>query len=171
MDALPEQSYGASASGYGTQYCQESTVQPFRLLSTEESRGLEIQNQLLDNIRAEFQEFPGRRVYTLVEREGIPPSDADRPPATPRVVQEEEDRTSALIPTLPPFHRNFREAHQGENVLVPSDVSRHLDSDRTHRTTSQNFRNQTWSMRQMSREMVEEGEMCKMRERSSPSTQ
>ena len=51
-------------------------------------------------MKAEFQEFPGRRVYTDVEREGTPPPDADRPPAAPRAVQEEEDRTSALIPTL-----------------------------------------------------------------------
>ena len=48
------------------------------LATTEESRGLEIQNYLLDDMKAEFQEFPGRRVYTDVEREGIPPSDADR---------------------------------------------------------------------------------------------
>ena len=67
-----------------------------KLATTEESRGLEIQNQLLDDVN-EFQEFPGRQVHTDVEREGIPPSDADCPPAAP-VVQEEEDRTSALIP-------------------------------------------------------------------------
>ena len=53
---------------------------------------LEIQNQLLDDMKAEFQEFPGRRVYTAVEREGIPPSDADKQPVAPRGVQEEEDR-------------------------------------------------------------------------------
>ena len=52
-------------------------------------------------MKAEFQEFPGRQVYTDVEREGIPPSDADRPPVAPRAVQEKEDRTSALIPTWP----------------------------------------------------------------------
>ena len=106
-----------------------------------------------------------------MEREGIPPSDADRPPAAPRAVQEEEDRTSALIPTLPPVtspppslpeldsesHRSFREALQGENVLVPSDVSSHLDSYRSHHTTSQSPRNQCWSMQPdvLSREMVE----------------
>ena len=33
-----------------------------KFATTEESRGLEIHNQLLDNIKAEFQEFPGRRV-------------------------------------------------------------------------------------------------------------
>ena len=72
-----------------------------KLATTEESRGLEIQNQLLDDMKAEFQEFPGRRVYTDVEREGIPPSDADKQPVAPRGVQEEEDRISALVPTLP----------------------------------------------------------------------
>ena len=82
------------------------------------------------------------------------------PPAAPRAVQEEEDRTSALIPTSPPVtspppslpeldsesHRSFREALQGENAPVPSDVSCHLDSDRSHRTTSQICRDQSWSM-------------------------
>ena len=111
-------------------------------------------------MKAEFQEFPGRRVYTDVEREGTPPSDADKQPAAPRVVQEEEDRTSALIPTLPQVtspppslpvldsdsHHSLREALQGENVPIPSDVSSHLDGDRSHRTTSQNARNQSWSM-------------------------
>ena len=72
-----------------------------------------------------------------MEREGIPPSDADKQPAAPRVIKEEEDRTSALIPTLPQVtslppslpeldsesHHSLREALQGENVLVPSDVS------------------------------------------------
>ena len=105
-----------------------------RLATTEESRGPEIQNQLLDDMKAEFQEFPGRRVYTDVEREGIPPSDAARPPAASRTVQEEEDRTSALIPTLPPVtspspsfreldsesHHSFREAPQGENACSVS---------------------------------------------------
>ena len=99
-----------------------------KLATTEESRGLEIQNQLLDDMKAEFQEFPGRRVYTDVEREGIPPSDADKQPVAPRGVQEEEDRTSALVPTLPQVispppslpeldsesHHSLRETLQGE---------------------------------------------------------
>ena len=72
-----------------------------KLATTEESRGLEVQNQLLDDMKAEFQEFPGRRVYTDVEREGIPPKDVDHPSAAPRAVEEEEDRTSALLPTVP----------------------------------------------------------------------
>ena len=55
-----------------------------KMATTEESQGLEIQNQLLDDMKAEFQEFLGRRVYTDLEREGIPPSDADQPPAAPR---------------------------------------------------------------------------------------
>ena len=142
-----------------------------KLATTEESRGLEIQNQLLDDMKAEFQEFPGRRVYTDVEREGIPPSDADKQPVAPRGVQEEEDRNSALVPSLPQVtspppslpeldsenHHSLREAPQGENVQVPSDVPGHLDSDRSHRTVSQNFRNQSWSMPPdvLSREMKE----------------
>ena len=111
------------------------------------------------------------RVYTDVEREGIPPSDADKQPAAPRGVQEEEDRTSALVlmlpqvtsppPSLPELdsesHHSLREALQGENVQVPSDVSSHLDGDRSHRTASQNLRNQSWSMPPdvFSREMKE----------------
>ena len=47
-----------------------------------------MQNQLLDDMKAEFQEFPGRRVYNDVEREGIPPKDVDRPPTAPRAVEE-----------------------------------------------------------------------------------
>ena len=76
-----------------------------KLATTEESRGLEVQNQLLDDMKAEFQEFPGRRVYNDVEREGIPPKDVDRPPAAPRAVEEKEDRASAsMVPlmTSPP---------------------------------------------------------------------
>ena len=119
-----------------------------KLATTEESRGLEIQNQLLDDMKAEFQEFPGRRVYTDVEREGIPPSDADKQPVAPRGIQEEEDRNSALVPMLsqvtspPPSlpeldsesHHSLREALQGEHVQVPSDVSSRPDSDCSHRT-------------------------------------
>ena len=60
-----------------------------------------MQNQLLDDMKAEFQEFPGRRVYADVEREGVPPKDADRPSAAPRAVEKEEDRASALLPTVP----------------------------------------------------------------------
>ena len=127
-----------------------------KLATTEGSRGLEIQNQLLDDMKAEFQEFPVRRVYTDVEREGIPPSDADRPPVAPRAVEEEENRTSALIPTVPlvtsrppslpeldsESHRSFGEALQSENVLFPSD----MDIDRRHRATSQSSRDQNRSM-------------------------
>ena len=119
-----------------------------KLATTEESRGLEIQNQLLDDMKAEFQEFPGRRVYTDVEREGIPPSDVDKQPVAPRGIQEEEDRNSALVPMLsqvtsPPSslpeldsesHHSLREALQGEHVQVPSDVSSRPDSDCSHRT-------------------------------------
>ena len=51
-----------------------------KLATTEESRSLEIQNQLLDDMKAGFKEIPGRRVYSDVEGEGLPPEDADRPP-------------------------------------------------------------------------------------------
>ena len=57
-----------------------------KLATTEEPRGLEVQNQLLDDMKAEFQEFPGRLVCTDVDR---------------RAVEAEEDRASALIPTVP----------------------------------------------------------------------
>ena len=42
-------------------------------------------------------------------------------------------------------------------MQVPSDVSSRLDSDRSHRTVSQNFRNPSWSMPPdvLSREMEE----------------
>ena len=36
-----------------------------------------------------------------MECEGVPPKDVDRPSAAPRVVEEEEDRASALLPTVP----------------------------------------------------------------------
>ena len=46
-------------------------------------------------------------------------------------------------PSLPELdsesHNSLREALQGEHVQVPSDVSSRLDSDRSHRTVSQNF--------------------------------
>ena len=129
-----------------------------KLATTEEFRGLEIQNQLLDDMKPEFQELPGRRVYTDVEREGVPPADAERVPATPRAAEEEEDSVSAFIPTLPPVtspppslpeidsesQRSFPGAFQNESaaVPVPSDSPSHLDS------TSQGSRHQSWSMPQ-----------------------
>ena len=72
-----------------------------KLATTEESRGLEVQNPLLDDMKAEFQEFQGRRVYNDVEREGVRPKDVDRPLAAPRAFEEEEDRASALLFTVP----------------------------------------------------------------------
>ena len=64
-------------------------------------------------------------------------------------------------PSLPKLdsesHHSLREALQGENVPIPSDVSSHLDGDDSHQTASQNFRNQSWSMPPdvLSREMEE----------------
>ena len=74
-----------------------------KLATTEGSRGLEVQNQLLDDMKAEFQEFPGRRVYTDVDRkrECVRPRDVDPPSGAPRAVEEEEDRALALLPTVP----------------------------------------------------------------------
>ena len=84
-------------------------------------------------------------------------------PAAPRAAEEEEDRISALIPTLPPVtslppslpeidsesQRSFREALQNESATVPvrSDSHSHLDSDRSHHTT-QGSRHQSWSIPQ-----------------------
>ena len=115
-----------------------------KLATTEESRGFEV--------KAEFQEFPGRRVYTDVEREAVPPKDIDRPPAAPRAVEEEEDRASALIPTVPPVtsplpsfpeidlesHQSLRGALQSETAAssVYQSSFSPPSSDRTHRDTS-----------------------------------
>ena len=123
-----------------------------KLATTEESRGLEVQNQLLDDMKAEFQEFPGRRVYTDVEREGIPPKDVDHPSAAPRAVEEEEDRTSALLPTVPILtspppsipeidsesQHSPREALQSEIAASSGShsISSPLSTDRTFRDVS-----------------------------------
>ena len=80
--------------------CGSAAVQ-CKMAPTEEHRGTEIQNQLLDDMKAEFQEFSGRRVFTDVEREDAPPENVHRPTAAPRAAAEEEDRASALIPTVP----------------------------------------------------------------------
>ena len=74
-----------------------------KLATTEESRGLEIQNMLLDDMKTEFQEFPGKRTYTDVEREGDPPADAEHLPSAPRATADDEDRTSAIVPQAPPL--------------------------------------------------------------------
>ena len=52
-------------------------------------------------MKVEFEEFQGVRVCTDVEREGAPLEYADHPPAALRAAAEEEDRASALIPTVP----------------------------------------------------------------------
>ena len=100
-------------------------------------------------MKAEFQEFPGRPVYTDVEREGVPPKDVDRPSAAPRAVEEEEDRASALMPTVPLMtspppslleidlesQQSLRGALQSE--IAASSVSQGPPStDRSHREVS-----------------------------------
>ena len=133
----------------------------WKLATTEGSRGFEIQNQLLDDMKAEFQEFPGRSLYTDVEREGAPPQDVDRPPAAPRTAAEEEYRASALVPTMslsaspPPSlpeldiesQRSLQEALRSEAAAVPvlSSNSSHPISDRGHHTTSQGSRDRSRS--------------------------
>ena len=123
-----------------------------KLATTEDSRGFEVQNQLLDDMKAEFQEFPGRRVYIDVEREGAPPKDVDRPSAAPRAVEEDEDRTSALLPNVPLLtspppsipeidsesQHSLREALQSEiaSSSVPHRISSPLNTDRTYREVS-----------------------------------
>ena len=123
-----------------------------KLATTEESRGLEVQNQLLDDMKAEFQEFPGRPVYTDVEREGVPPKVVDHPSAAPRAVEEEEDWASALLPTVPLMtspptsiyeidlesQQSLRGALQSEAATpsVSQSVSSPLSTDRTHREVS-----------------------------------
>ena len=91
-----------------------------KLATTEESRGLEIQNQLLDDTKAEFQEFPGRRVYTDVDSKESRHWMLTVHHQRPRTVQEEEDRTSALVHILPP-------------VTSPSPSLPELDSE-SHRS-------------------------------------
>ena len=123
-----------------------------KLATTAESRGLEVQNQSLDDMKAEFPEFPGRRVYTDVEREGVPPKDVDRPSAAHRAVEEEEDRVSALLPTvplmtspLPSIPEMYSERQHSlsgalQSEIAASSVSRSisnpLSTDCTHREVS-----------------------------------
>ena len=123
-----------------------------KLATTEESRGLEVQNQLLDDMKAEFQPFPGRRVYTDVERQGVPPKDVDHPSAAPRAFEEEEDRASALFPTVPILtapppsipeinsesQHSHREALQSEIAASSGShsISSSLSADRTFREVS-----------------------------------
>ena len=61
-----------------------------KLATSEESRGLEIQNQLLDDMKTDLQEFPGRRRYVDVESEGPPPHDAGAIPPVSRHPADEE---------------------------------------------------------------------------------
>ena len=110
-----------------------------------------MQNQVLDDMKAEFQEFPGR-VYTDVEREGVPPKDVDRPSAAPRAVENEEDTASALLPTVPILtspppsipeidsesQHSLREALESEIAASSGShiISSSLSTDRTFREVS-----------------------------------
>ena len=47
--------------------------------TTQESRGLEIFNQLLNDMCVDLRLFPGRRTYVDVVQEGNPPPEADEP--------------------------------------------------------------------------------------------
>ena len=101
----------------------------------------EIQNQLFDDMKAEFQEFPGRRENTMWSATVFPPADAERLPAASRRRGRQD---LALIPTLPPVtspppslpeidsesQRSFREALQNESatVLVPPQDERSVRS-------------------------------------------
>ena len=115
-----------------------------------------MQNQLLDDMKAEFQEFPGRRVYTAVEREGVPSKDVDRPSAVLRAVEEEEDRASALLPTVPLMtspppqsiaeidsesQHSLRGALHSESAesLVSHSISSFLSTDRTYREVCHHY--------------------------------
>ena len=102
--------------------------------------------------RLKFQEFPGRRDYTDVKREGVPPKDVDHPLAAPRAVEEEEDRTSALLPTVPILtspprsipeidsesQHSLRGALQSEIAASSGshNISSPLSTDRTYRAVS-----------------------------------
>ena len=84
-----------------------------------------------------------------MEREGVPPKDVDHPSAAPRAVEEEEDRTSALLPTVPILtsplpsipkinsesQHSLREALQSEIAASSGShsISSPLSTDRTFR--------------------------------------
>eukprot|EP00959_Pyramimonas_sp_CCMP1952_P455382 9471461-Pyramimonas_sp.AAC.1 len=71
-----------------------------KLATTEESRGLEIQKMLLDDMRADLQEFPGRRTCVDVEREGDPPPDANVPAPAADLPGDDDDEN--MSPQEPP---------------------------------------------------------------------
>ena len=82
----------------------------------------------------------------------VPPKDVDRPSAAPRAVEEEEDRASALLPTVPLMtspppsipeidsesRHSLRGALQSEIAAssVSHSISSPLSTDRTHREVS-----------------------------------
>ena len=70
-----------------------------RLATTEQSRGLEIQNMLLQNLKVEFEKFLGRRTFVDVEREGALPEDANIVLDMPEVP---EDQDEVLVPPEDP---------------------------------------------------------------------
>ena len=131
-----------------------------KLATTEESRGLEFQDQMLDDMKAEFQEFPGRQstqMWSVKEfHHQMPTSNQWRPEEFKRRrtgtqhwylrYHKLHHLLRLFLNLIPRSHHSLREALQGENVPIPSDVSSHLDGDRSHQTASQNFRNQSWSM-------------------------
>ena len=90
-----------------------------KLATAEESRGLEVQNQLLDDLKAEFQEFPRRRVY-------MPnvPLITSPPPSIPEIDSESQ--------------HSLREAFQSEiaSSSVFHSFSSPLNTDRTYREVS-----------------------------------
>eukprot|EP00969_Alexandrium_andersonii_P308183 13621901-Alexandrium_andersonii.AAC.1 len=49
-----------------------------KLATSEEARGAEVRNELLEDMRAGLRDFPGRRQFTDVAVEGDPPVD-ERP--------------------------------------------------------------------------------------------
>ena len=105
------------------------------LATTEDSRGLGIQNQLLDEMKVEFEEFPGRRVCTDVEREGAPLEYADHPPAALRAAAEEEDRAAtsqglrdrSRSPPQDALSRETAEQARRAHALSPIHPSNHQE--------------------------------------------
>jgi hypothetical protein len=73
-----------------------SAIQCRKATNTEHS-GLLIVNELLQDMKVRFREFPGRQTYVDVEREGPPPSDASvvPEPAAPEMASTEPSLDSS----------------------------------------------------------------------------